>query len=173
MSNPFNDDETIHDVTGGPSSGPGFVSGRVEAEESARGTVPPRRLEERNSVITARGTSEGLVLRVDGRVEAEDLVVAVQEFLNSRRSFLSGNDVAFEWIGQRPEELVIQRITQILLNDFSVSVRASRSQLRLRSERYQTLSLPLSPHLQRVALFQALVPRRPLLNDRAPATRST
>jgi septum formation inhibitor MinC len=50
----------------------------------------------------------------------------VREFLESRRSFLSGNDVAFEWIGQRPEESVVQTLATILSNDFSVSVRASK-----------------------------------------------
>ena len=48
----------------------------------------------RSSVITARGTAEGLVLRIDGRVDAADLIEAAREFLESRRSFLQGNDVA-------------------------------------------------------------------------------
>jgi septum formation inhibitor MinC len=77
-------------------------------------------------VITARGTSEGLVLRIDGRVASDDLIVAVREFLESRRSFLSGNDVAFEWMGQRPDESVVQKLTGILGSEFSVSVRASK-----------------------------------------------
>jgi septum formation inhibitor MinC len=66
------------------------------------------------------------VLRVDGRVDSEDLLAAVRDFLNSRRSFLSGNDVAFEWIGKRPDEIVVQNVTAVLSNEFSVTVRASK-----------------------------------------------
>jgi septum formation inhibitor MinC len=112
MTNPFNEGEEI---------GGGGAPQSTNAAQSAG-----RRAEERSSVITARGTSEGLVLRVDGRVESTDLLVAVREFLESRRSFLSGNDVAFEWIGQRPDEAVVQTLTGILSNEFSVSVRASK-----------------------------------------------
>jgi septum formation inhibitor MinC len=123
MSNPFNEDESGLEAIGGPGGGSLY-----QASEGlgGGGPAPARKLEERSNVITARGTSEGLVLRVDGRVEAEDLISAVKEFLESRRSFLSGNDVAFEWVGQRPEEAVVQAITAMLLNDFSVSVRASK-----------------------------------------------
>jgi septum site-determining protein MinC len=112
MTNPFNEGEESREGVIPSSTGLGQASGR--------------RGEERSSVITARGTSEGLVLRVDGRVETDDLLVSVREFLESRRSFLSGNDVAFEWIGQRPDDSVVHTLTSILANDFSVSVRASK-----------------------------------------------
>jgi len=123
MTNPFNDDEAGLDIIGTPGN-PAAFSGS-ESPAGAAGFAA-RKLEERSNVITARGTSDGLVLRVDGRVEAEDLFSAVREFLESRRSFLSGNDVAFEWVGQRPEESVVQAITSMLNDDFSVSVRASK-----------------------------------------------
>jgi septum formation inhibitor MinC len=121
MSNPFNEED------GGqtPGSTPTVFQDTVSAQ-TGEGTPASRKIEDRNNVITARGTSEGLVLRIDGRVEAEDLLAAVREFLNSRRSFLSGNDVAFEWIGKRPDEAVIQTVTSILHDEFSVSVRASK-----------------------------------------------
>jgi hypothetical protein len=90
MDNPFNEDQGSEDLVPQPLAPAGNIS--------------PRKSEDRSSVITARGTSEGLVLRVDGRVEAGDMLASVREFLESRRSFLSGNDIAFEWIGQRPDE---------------------------------------------------------------------
>jgi len=121
MSNPFNEED------GGQSTGnnPTVFQDTIKAE-SSEGTPASRKIEDRSNVITARGTSDGLVLRIDGRVEAEDLLVAVREFLNSRRSFLSGNDVAFEWIGKRPDDAIIQTVTSILHDEFSVSVRASK-----------------------------------------------
>lgn len=124
MSNPFNEED------GGQATGnnPPVFQDTIKAE-SSEGTPASRKIEDRSNVITARGTSDGLVLRIDGRVEAEDLLVAVREFLNSRRSFLSGNDVAFEWIGKRPDDAIIQTVTSILHDEFSVSVRASKQKL--------------------------------------------
>ncbi len=80
----------------------------------------------RSSVITARGTAEGLVLRIDGRVDAADLIEAAREFLESRRSFLQGNDVAFEWVGRKPAEEIVSALTSLLSSEFKVSVRGSK-----------------------------------------------
>lgn len=127
MSKPFNEEDGAPESAGTPPNFSKTDSGSTSTvANSADSHAASRRIEDRSNVITARGTSEGLVLRIDGRVEPEDLLTAVREFLNSRRSFLSGNDVAFEWIGQRPDETVIQTVTGILSDEFSVSVRASK-----------------------------------------------
>jgi hypothetical protein len=109
MNNPFNEEE-------GFQEGDALSGGLIDStnRESAEQSPVARKTDERSSVITARGTSEGLVLRVDGRVESGDLVTAVREFLESRRSFLSGNDIAFEWIGRRPEEGIVQKLTEFI-----------------------------------------------------------
>jgi septum site-determining protein MinC len=131
MTNPFNEDEGFESAdiaTSGSLVGPqsGLPDDKNNTPPDDRRAAAERKAEERSSVITARGTAEGLVLRVDGRVGTEDLVFAVREFLASRRSFLSGNDIAFEWVGKRPEDAVIQNLTTILSTEFSVSVRASK-----------------------------------------------
>lgn len=121
MNNPFNEEDGLQENAGVEQGAPGAP---IQSPSDAK--AASRKIEDRNSVITARGTSEGLVLRVDGRVEPDDLTTAVREFLASRKSFLSGNDIAFEWIGRRPDEQVIQGLTAILTSEFSVSVRASK-----------------------------------------------
>ncbi len=121
MSNSFNEENGGQGTDSTPTIFPDTAT-----VQPGEGATASRKIEDRNNVITARGTSDGLVLRIDGRVEAADLLVAVREFLDSRRSFLSGNDVAFEWIGKRPDETVVQTVTSILHDEFSVSVRASK-----------------------------------------------
>ena len=92
----------------------------------------------RSSVITARGTADGLILRIDGRVSGDDLEEAAREFLESRRSFLQGNDVAFEWVGRKPSDEVISALTTLLALDFKVSVRGAK--LKTTAPRGSTLS---------------------------------
>jgi septum formation inhibitor MinC len=124
MTGSFNDDDNV-----------GFEAGTTPLEglglQGLEISTSPAKVEEqegdaRSSVITARGTAEGLVLRVDGRVQEEDLKVAVREFLESRRSFIQGNDVAFEWVGRKPGDDLVHELTAVLASEFKVSVRSSK-----------------------------------------------
>lgn len=81
---------------------------------------------DRSAIITARGTGEGLVLRIDGRVGRESLVEALKEFVASRRKFLSGNDVALEWVGESPDEGFVDELCGSLLKEYEIKVRSSR-----------------------------------------------
>jgi septum site-determining protein MinC len=55
------------------------------------------------SIITARGTGEGLVIRVDGRAGRDSIKEAFESFIDSRRRFLAGNDVSIEWTSEVPQ----------------------------------------------------------------------
>ena len=133
MNNPFNEDSATNTSfdsidTGIPSPAAVLTATPANATTTVNvtTTVNEKLVEERSSVITARGTAEGLVLRIDGRVEQQDLSIAVTNFLESRRSFLTGNDVALEWVGRKPEDSIVSDITSLLSSQFSVSVRSSR-----------------------------------------------
>jgi septum site-determining protein MinC len=75
--------------------------------------------------VAARGTGEGLVIRLDGRVDAESLKQALHDFVVSRHGFLAGNEVSFEWVGAQPGQAVVEELSGGLLRDFGISVRAS------------------------------------------------
>lgn len=55
-----------------------------------------------NCLVTARGTKDGLIIRMDGRAEIGALQQALESFLNNRHSFLQGNEVFLEWVGAKP-----------------------------------------------------------------------
>lgn len=127
MNNPFNEDSDGSFNTESPEAHSALQPGSQASSPSTEDSPSlPKGSEERSNIITARGTAEGLVLRIDGRVEKQDLKAAVVEFLETRRSFLTGNDVALEWIGKKPEEAIIQDLATLLSEDFSVSVRSSK-----------------------------------------------
>lgn len=70
--------------------------------------------------MTARGTSQGLVLRLDSRVEERSLLDALHEFMEPRRLFLKGNEVRLEWVGDRPTTDVVERIGSMMRDDYQI-----------------------------------------------------
>ena len=94
--------------------------------EDFEGTIASNDATAPGGIITARGTGDGLVIRLDGRVDQQHLKDALSEFVNSRKSFLSGNEVALEWVGVKPQEDFVGEVSQILVKDFNVTVKSSR-----------------------------------------------
>ena len=90
--------------------------------EQMAGVLP----ESTSSIITARGTIDGLVIRLDGRVDRDSLKSAVEEFLDARKAFLAGQEVALEWVGARPEENLVTDLSSLLRDNFQISVRSSK-----------------------------------------------
>lgn len=81
---------------------------------------------ERGGVVTARGTGDGLVIRLDGSVDPLELRESLADFLSSRKAFLEGNEVALEWVGAMPEKAMVDALSLFLNNEFSISVKESR-----------------------------------------------
>lgn len=80
---------------------------------------------DRGGIITARGTGDGLVLRLDARVAPASLKEALVEFVIARKGFLSGQAVALEWVGSKPEPGFVDEISLLLKEEFDLEVRAS------------------------------------------------
>ncbi len=77
-------------------------------------------------IVTAKGTSEGLILRIDGRVADNSIQGALEEFITSRESFLSGNSVILEWVGKEKEEGFVNSISSFLDSSYKIKVKTSR-----------------------------------------------
>ncbi len=81
---------------------------------------------ERGGLVTARGTGDGLVIRLDGSVDPLELHESLSEFMTSRKSFLEGNEVALEWVGSMPDQAMVDSLSAFLSREFSITVRESR-----------------------------------------------
>ncbi|MEZ4754280.1 MAG: septum site-determining protein MinC [Bdellovibrionota bacterium] len=79
-----------------------------------------------NNLVTARGTGDGLIIRLDGRVDADVIADALRDYIISRKDFLAGNDVVLEWVGKKPSEDAVKDVTEILSDDFNIVVSSSR-----------------------------------------------
>ena len=115
----------------------------------------------RGGIVTARGTAEGLVIRLDGRVDRESLKEAVRDFMSSRRSFLEGNDVSLEWVGVRPEDQFVSDLSAEMTSNFGVTVKASR--LREKEVPVSKSESPLDQKVLRVEL------KRPVIEAEEPS----
>ena len=76
-------------------------------------------------IISARGTGEGLVLRIDSRESNQAILMALQEFVSARRSFINGNEVMLEWIGAKPGGSLVSEVSEYLKNKFEIEVKSS------------------------------------------------
>lgn len=77
-------------------------------------------------IVAARGTIDGVVIRLDGRIAKEGLFQAVDEFLATRESFLGGSEVILEWVGQKPEDALSSELSKMLLDKFKITVKSSK-----------------------------------------------
>lgn len=110
-------------IEGGPF---GVVEPNAGAVSGSDVGAGQRSAEGASAIVTVRGTGEGLVVRLDGRVAQESLLGAVKDFVAAREQFLKGQDVALEWVGAKPAESLVAEVSHLLFAEFSIKVRASR-----------------------------------------------
>lgn len=77
------------------------------------------------NIVSARGTGEGLIIKLDCRCADYELVRAIREFADNRQSFLEGNEVILEWFGAKPGGSLVSQISNILKDEFAVVVKSS------------------------------------------------
>jgi septum site-determining protein MinC len=80
-------------------------------------------MNDNDSIVTAKGTADGLVLRIDSRVDQNGILSGVRNFIESRKKFLFGNEVALEWVGGEPEAGVEPQLRAILCDEFNMKIR--------------------------------------------------
>lgn len=76
----------------------------------------------RLGLLTARGTGDGLVFRLDARADIEDILAALTEYVSTRKTFLDGNKVYIEWLGATVDEDTQERVTELLRQEYNIVV---------------------------------------------------
>ncbi len=73
--------------------------------------------------LTARGTQNGLILRASGSASQEAIWDALRGFIQSRRSFVEGNQVIIEWAGDTsPSEDTVSFVRANVLREFDIDL---------------------------------------------------
>lgn len=85
-------------------------------------------------VITARGTEDGLVLRIDGKADWSEIEIELDELLGGRKKFFSGGEVCLEWLERLPTKEQSLELEQKLVEDYGLKVchKKRKSLRRLR-----------------------------------------
>ena len=82
-------------------------------------------------VVSARGTEDGLVLRIDGGAQWSDVLSELEAFLGGRKRFFEGGQVLIEWLERLPSKELCTQLEQLLKEQYGLSIgtRRRRSQL--------------------------------------------
>ncbi|MCC6933728.1 MAG: septum site-determining protein MinC [Deltaproteobacteria bacterium] len=87
---------------------------------AARGDLHHGRL------INATGTEDGVVLRIDGRAEWENILAELKPFLAERKTFLSGAKVSIEWLDRLPTTEQGKELEELLKNSYDIEITPRR-----------------------------------------------
>lgn len=77
-------------------------------------------------IVSARGTEDGLVLRIDGRASWEDILGEMRLFLGTRRRFLEGGAVSIEWLDRLPTKEQSSELEEFLKSECGIGVMSRR-----------------------------------------------
>ncbi len=75
-----------------------------------------------SKLISARGTEDGLVLRIDGRAEWQQIVDELTSFLGDRRRFLEGGEISIEWLDRLPTKQQSQELELLLRDRYGIEI---------------------------------------------------
>ena len=92
----------------------------------ASGSTPMPPLEAEGRVLTARGTEDGLVLRIDGGAEWSDILTDLENFLGGRKKFFAGGEVAIEWLERLPGKEQCGELEVLLKEQYGLTITPRR-----------------------------------------------
>lgn len=75
-----------------------------------------------NRIVSARGTEEGLILRIDGRAHWAEILTEVESFLGDRRRFLEGGEIGVEWLERLPTAEQNKELQQVLREKYGIEI---------------------------------------------------
>lgn len=79
-------------------------------------------VEASTKTITARGTEDGLILRIDGRAEWREVIHDIETFLGSRKKFFQGGEVSIEWLDRLPTKEQCDELEVLLKDVYGISI---------------------------------------------------
>ena len=79
-----------------------------------------------SKVVSARGTEDGLVLRIDGKAAWDDILRDIEMFLGGRKKFFEGGQVSLEWLERLPTVEQSKQLEDLLHNQYGIELVVKR-----------------------------------------------
>ncbi len=76
-----------------------------------------------SQVVSARGTEDGLVLRIDGRNEWQQIIDDLDVFLGKKQKFFEGGEVSIEWLDRLPTKEQSEQLEVMLKDNYGIQVK--------------------------------------------------
>ena len=77
-------------------------------------------------VVTARGTEDGLVLRIDGKAEWREIIAEIEAFLGGRRKFFEVSEIGIEGLERLPTVEQGKELETHLRESYCLEIRVRR-----------------------------------------------
>ncbi len=77
---------------------------------------------EDNRIVTARGTEDGLVLRIDGKAEWEEILTEIHSFLGGSKRFFQGGQISIEWLERLPTKEQSTDLEEVLKEEYEIVI---------------------------------------------------
>ncbi|OVE79884.1 hypothetical protein BVY02_02000 [bacterium J17] len=118
-------DKPASKVSVGPET---FMSAEDEKLESCNNAAPNLAdIDfECGKLVSARGTEEGLILRIDGRADWPEIVAEIEGFLGGKESFFQGSEISIEWLDRLPTKEQSGELETLLRDTYSIEVTSGR-----------------------------------------------
>lgn len=104
---------------------------------------------EQTEILSARGTEDGLVLRIDGRAEWEAISAEVDQFFGGRKKFFQGGHVLIEWLDRLPTKEQGKELEDRLRSQYGLEIGTRKR--RARRVRYDEVFAPTEAAPQKAA----------------------
>ncbi len=85
--------------------------------------------DELSQVVTARGTEDGLILRIDGKAPWESIISEIDAFLGGKKRFFEGGEVSVEWLEKLPTKEQSQELESYLKQNYSIGIAQRKRRL--------------------------------------------
>lgn len=77
-------------------------------------------------ILSARGTEDGLVLRIDGKIEWQAILAEVESFLGGRRKFFEGGEIFIEWLERLPSLEQSNELEELLKTSYGIEIATKK-----------------------------------------------
>lgn len=130
MASHYDGDEGIGSgVKGSGGTDVGGVQGSSSIGEKTFDLGLRDELSGKARVVTARGTEDGFVLRIDGKAEWESILDELESMLGGRQRFFEGGEVLIEWLDRLPTKEQSKDLGQVLKARYGIGVTTRRKRI--------------------------------------------